>query len=101
MVDVMSNGDVGVTYYDIRNNTADPGLPTDYFIVTSTDGGATWTESQITRTSFDDSLAPKSRGYFLGDYQGLSNDGSSFRPYFVQTNSALDPTDVWATTVTP
>jgi hypothetical protein len=101
MVDVMSNGDVGVTYYDIRNNTPAPGLPTDYFIVTSTDRGATWTESRITPTSFDDTLAPNSRGYFLGDYQGLSNDGTSFRPYFVQTNSPLDPTDVWSTTVAP
>jgi len=101
MVDVMANGDVGVTYYDIRNNTPAPGLLTDYFIVTSSDGGATWTESQITPTSFDDTLAPNSRGYFLGDYQGLSNDGTSFRPYFVQTGSADNPTDVWTTTVTP
>ena len=101
MVDVLPNGDVGVTYYDIRNNTPAPGLPTDYFIVTSTDGGSTWTESRLTPTSFDDTLAPNSRGYFLGDYQGLSNDGTSFVPYFVQTNTALDPTNVWATTVTP
>lgn len=101
MADVMPNGDVGVTYYDIRNNTPDPGLPTDYFIVTSTDGGATWTESRITPTSFDDTLAPNSRGYFLGDYQGLSNNGTSFRPYFVQTGTSFGPTDVWTTTVTP
>jgi hypothetical protein len=101
MVDVMANGDVGVTYYDIRKNTPAPGLLTDYFIVTSSDGGATWTESKITPTSFDDTLAPNSRGYFLGDYQGLSNDGTSFRPYFVQTGSADNPTDVWTTTVTP
>jgi hypothetical protein len=101
MVDVMPNGDVGVTYYDIRNNTSAPGLPTDYFIVTSTNGGNTWTESRLTPTSFDDTLAPNSRGYFLGDYQGLTNDGTSFRPYFVQTNSSADPTDVWTTTVTP
>ena len=101
MVDVMANGDVGVTYYDIRNNTPDPGLATDYFIVTSTDGGATWTENRITPSSFDDTLAPNSRGYFLGDYQGLTNNGSAFVPYFVQTVSAADPTSVFATTVTP
>jgi hypothetical protein len=101
MVDALPNGDVGVTYYDIRYNTPAPGLPTDYWIVTSTDGGSTWTESRLTPTSFDDTLAPDSRGYFLGDYMGLANDGTSFRPYFVQTNSVLDPTDVWATTVTP
>jgi hypothetical protein len=32
---------------------------------------------------------------------GLANDGTSFRPYFVQTSSVLDPTDVWTTSVTP
>jgi hypothetical protein len=101
MVDVLPNGDIGVTYYDIRNNTGGSGLPTDYFIVTSTDSGSTWTESRLTPTSFDDTLAPNSRGYFLGDYMGLANDGTSFRPYFVQTNSVLDPTDVWTTAVTP
>jgi hypothetical protein len=101
MVDALPNGDVGVTYYDIRNNTGGPGLPTDYFIVTSTNGGSTWTESRLTPTSFDDTLAPNSRGYFLGDYMGLANDGTSFRPYFVQTSSVLDPTDVWTTSVTP
>jgi hypothetical protein len=101
MVDVLPNGDVGVTYYDIRNNTPAAGLPTDYFIVTSTDGGTTWTESRLTPTSFDDTLAPISRGYFLGDYQGLANDGTSFVPFFVQTSSTSDPTDVWSTTVTP
>ena len=101
MVDVLPNGDVGVTYYDIRNNTPAPGLPTDYFIVTSTDGGSTWTESRLTPTSFDDTLAPNSRGYFLGDYMGLANDGTSFHPYFIQTNTLLDPTNVWTTSVTP
>src|SRR5262249_48360710 len=101
MVDVMANGDVGVTDYDIRNNTPAAGVPTDYLIVTSTDDGAASPDGRITPPSFDDTLAPNSRGYFLGDYQGLSNDGTSFRPYFVQTNSASDPTDVWTTTVTP
>jgi hypothetical protein len=42
-VEVASDGTVGVTYYDFRNNTSDPAtLPTDYFIVHSHDGGATF-----------------------------------------------------------
>jgi hypothetical protein len=102
-VDVLPNGTVAVTYYDIRNNTPAPGLLTDYFVVHSHNGGATWSESRITPTSFDDETAPVSRGYFIGDYQGLANNGSTFRPFFVQTNSGnlANRTDVFATTVSP
>ncbi len=32
-VHVTPNGTVGVTYYDFRNNDANPGVPTDYWIV--------------------------------------------------------------------
>jgi hypothetical protein len=103
MVDVLPDGTVAVTYYDIRNNTPAPGLDTDYFVVVSHDGGATWDESQITPTSFDDTTAPIARGYFLGDYQGLTNDGTAFKSFFVQTNSGntSNRTDAFATTITP
>jgi Neuraminidase (sialidase) len=103
MVDVLPDGTVAVTYYDIRNNTPAPGLATDYFAAVSHDGGATWAESQITPTSFDDTTAPVSRGYFLGDYQGLANDGTAFKSFFVQTNSGNtnNRTDAFATTITP
>ena len=105
VVDVLPDGTVAVTYYDLRNNTPDPGtLLTDYFIADSHDGGGTWSEARLTPpTSFDDTTAPISRGYFLGDYQGLANDGTSFKSFFVQTNSGntTNRTDVFSTTVTP
>jgi Neuraminidase (sialidase) len=104
MVDVLPDGTVAVTYYDLRNNTPDPSrLDTDYFVVVSHDGGATWTESKITPTSFDDTTAPVSRGYFLGDYQGLANNGTAFKSVFVQANggNTSNRTDVFATTITP
>jgi hypothetical protein len=103
MVDVLPNGTVAVTYYDIRNNTPAPGLDTDYFVVTSHDGGATWQESKITPASFDDTTAPIARGYFLGDYQGLTNNGTAFKSFFVKTNSGntSNRTDAFATTITP
>jgi hypothetical protein len=102
-VDVLPGGTVGVTYYDIRN---DPGsassLLTDYFLADSSDGGATWSETRITPSSFDDTFAPISRGYFLGDYQGLSNDGTDFKSFFVHTNmNTKNRTDVFSSTVTP
>jgi hypothetical protein len=102
-VDVLADGTVGVTYYDFRNNTPDPGLPTDYFLVHSHDAGATWGgEVKITPQSFDYTNAPISRGYFLGDYQGLAHNGTTFKVFFVQTNDAntANRTDVFATTAT-
>jgi hypothetical protein len=89
MVDVLPNGDVGVTYYDIRNNTPAPGLLTDYFIVTSTDHGATWTESRLTPSSFDDTLAPTSRGYFLFSISAIAARAVTAVPFSVATCSSL------------
>jgi len=104
-VDVLANGTVGVTYYDLRNNTPDPAtLLTDYFIVHSHDGTTTWgPEARITPTSFNYAIAPVARGLFLGDYEGLANDGAAFKAFFVQTNDAdlANRTDVFATTITP
>jgi hypothetical protein len=104
VVDVASDGTVAVTYYDIRNNTPDPGLPTDYWIVHSHDGGTTWSPEAHVAGPFDYTTAPLvgSRGYFIGDYQGLANDGATFLPFFIQTNSGklANRTDGFATHVT-
>jgi hypothetical protein len=101
-VDVRDDGTVAVTYYDFRSNTPDPGLPTDYFIVHSHDGGTTWAaEKKITAQSFDYTTAPIARGYFLGDYQGLTHQGGTFTVFFVQTNSGNtgNRTDVFAANI--
>jgi hypothetical protein len=47
--------------------------------------------------------ARSARGYCLGDYQGLTNDGTAFKSVFVQTNSGntSNRTDAFATTITP
>lgn len=78
------DGSIGVTYYDLRNNTADPAtLPTDLWLTRSRDG-LTWRESRVTRT-FDLATAPVARGLFLGDYQGLTSIGPIFIPFFAKT----------------
>jgi BNR repeat-like domain len=108
-VDVAANGTVAVTYYDFRNNTSDPNtLPTDYWIVYSTDGGATWGGEQriTTPTSFDldtAPVAPASRGHFVGDYQGLAHTGNAFLPFFARANSGdiANRTDIFFTSATP
>jgi hypothetical protein len=90
-VDVDGDGTVTVTYYDFRRNTPDPGaLETDYFAVScesaseSCASSASWEEEQITEASFDIRKAPFARGYFLGDYLGLDNDGVDFTSMFGQ-----------------
>jgi hypothetical protein len=105
-VDVNDSGAVAVTYYDFRNDTPDTATAlTDYWIRTSTDGGASWAPSQrVTPASFDMKKAPSARGYFIGDYEGLDHAGDTFKLFFVQTNNAdtgTNPTDVYAADVTP
>lgn len=87
-VAVNQDGVVAVTYYDFRNNTADPGLPTDLWIVHAhpADGltnPANWSnENRLTPTSFDMEQAPVKTGYFIGDYEGLIAEGKNFGAFF-------------------
>jgi len=94
-VDVSSDGTVGVLYYDFRENTPAPGLPTTVFLAHSHDAGATWTEQQL-GAAFDMENAPVARGLFLGDYQGLDNIGADFLAFFSRTSDAPDSADVVA-----
>jgi hypothetical protein len=102
-VAVNSAGAVAVTYYDFRNNTdltPGSGLPTDYFIVVNPDpvsNPSNWSEAPLTKTSFNmENAAPTSRGYFLGDYQGLAAAGQNFYALFAQAGSgASDPSNIY------
>jgi hypothetical protein len=92
-----------VTFYDLRNDTPDPDtLMADYWIIHSHDEGSTWSEEHISGP-FDVKTAPVVGGYFLGDYQGLTNVENAFLPVFVQTNSgnAANRNDVFFTTIAP
>ena len=91
-------GNLGVTYYDFRNDTvASPTLDTDVWFLRSEDGGETFTEERLTPASFDMRAAPVARGFFVGDYSGLAAVGQSFKPLFARTGSG--GTDVFATTI--
>jgi hypothetical protein len=83
-VEVTDDGTVAVMYYDFRNNTPDPGLPTDVWLTHSHDGGATWEEQHVTGP-FDMKQAPVARGFFLGDYQGLAAIGDDLLLFFSTT----------------
>ena len=74
----------------------------DEFVVDSRDGGLTFgDEVRVTRKAFDLDLAPRASAPFLGDYVGLAHDGTTFVPFFTQTISASNPTDVFASFVGP
>jgi hypothetical protein len=94
-----------VTFYDFRNDTSSTATAlTDYWFRASTDGGASWGNSQrVTPTSFDMKTAPVARGFFVGDYEGLDHAGSTFKVFFVQTDSTpgTSPTDVFSANATP
>ena len=100
-VDVSSDGTLGVTYYDFRNNTPAAGALTDYWLAHSHDGGATFSEQHVAGP-FDIETAPRAGGFFLGDYQGLDHAGRDFVPFFVMTNSGnlANRTDVFAARAT-
>jgi len=92
-VDVSSDGTVGVLYYDFRENTPAPTLPTTVFLAHSHDAGATWAEQPISG-AFDMQHAPDAFGLFLGDYQGLDNIGPDFLAFFSRTRAGQDTADV-------
>lgn len=93
-------GTVGVSYYQLEA-TSSGSIPTDYFLkrfslaaVTgggpgSIDAGVTAedvTAASPTAGPFNMLSAPFARGYFTGDYEGLTSIGSSFLPLYVQSN---------------
>lgn len=99
-VHVRADGTIGVSYFDMRNNTADPAtLLVDHWLATSRDG-VTWTERRITPNSFDLASAPNARGLFIGDYMGLVSNANSFLPFYVRTTGDLsNRNDVFLTPV--
>ena len=88
---VDSEGNIGVTYYDFRNDDPrTPILETDVWFIRSTNGGRTWSEERLTPTSFDMRAAPIARGYFVGDYEGLTALGTTFYSFSSESRSTTD-----------
>jgi hypothetical protein len=98
-VAVAANGEIGVSYYDFRNNTGGPALLTDYWIAFSSPGVSLsfGNEQRLTATSFNSELAPFAGGLMIGDYEGLVAGGASFNTFssfFEITQSAGNPSDI-------
>lgn len=87
-VQILSDGTVGIAYFDLRDNTTDPAtLPTGYWLARSRDG-STWQETRLAGP-FDLASAPNAGGLFLGDYMGLAGSGTAFLSLFVRTTGDL------------
>jgi hypothetical protein len=100
-VAVNQDGVVALTYYDFRNNTSAPGVPTDLWMAHAdpTDGltnPASWAnENRMTPASFDIETAPvREGGYFIGDYEGLVAEGKHFGAFFSMP-SGTDPCGIF------
>jgi hypothetical protein len=113
-VDVADDGTIAVTYYDFRRNTSAPGVPTDHWMVhchpsdttTCAEADDWGDELRLTDSSFDVEKLPFARGpfgYFVGEYEGLSSTGNTFRPLFAVglDDLANRTTDILTATTAP
>jgi len=83
-IHVRADGVIGVTYYDLRNDTSSTALfLTDCWLVTSSDG-VNFRETHLSGP-FDLHQAANAQGLFLGDYQALTATATAFVPFYVQT----------------
>jgi hypothetical protein len=108
-VHVSGDGRLAVVHYDFRNNDGAGGdSDTDYFVSQCAEPdpaepdlcAGEWAETRVTATSFDLREAPVSvgRGFFLGDYVGLTDVPGAFGTAFTVSSSA-DPATTYFSTV--
>ena len=100
---VARNGTVGVRFYDLRNDRpGDAALTTDSWFRHSHDSGRSWREARLGQP-FDLRTAPlisggiSSRGYMLGEYEGLVGMRRGFATAFARAQPAAlaGPTDIF------
>jgi hypothetical protein len=100
---VTADGTVGVTYYDLRDNTGAAGLPTNAWLVrcsANCASPASWGNEAHVGGPFDLEQAADARGYFVGDYEGMTTSGNVFQPFFgMAVDRATNPSDAFFATV--
>jgi len=97
-------GQISVAHYDFRADNPSDGsqLLASSWLVTSANDGATWQETALAGP-FNLYTAAFAQGYFLGDYQGLSWDGTAFVSFFAASTSGSlsDPSTLLFRRVAP
>jgi hypothetical protein len=105
-VAVLGNGTVGVSYYDLRENTPEStGIQTNQrfaFCSVSCFDSENWNNVSVAGP-FDLERAPYAHGFFVGDYMGLAGGDDNFNLLYVTSTHSGDPapTAAYFTTVTP
>ncbi|HEX2644148.1 MAG TPA: sialidase family protein, partial [Thermoanaerobaculia bacterium] len=104
---VNGQGQVAVSYYSLRNDPARRFL-FDLYLGVSADQGETFRPSQrVTPGASDVRFAAFARGFFLGDYQGLTGGRIVFTPFWISTfarsarSRAINQPDAYTRTVRP
>jgi hypothetical protein len=106
-VHASADGRLAVSYYDFRHNDGSGVSEVDYFVNQCAAPDASqpdlcagdWIETRVTAQSFDIREAPVTvRGFFLGDYYGLTDVPGAFATAFV-VSSAGDPATIHYSTV--
>jgi hypothetical protein len=92
-VAVNANGLVGVAYYSMRNDPSRQVLVDEYLAISRDRGRRFGRSLRVSAASWDVRFAAVSRGFFLGDYQGLAASRQFFYPLWIATfnPSRLDP----------
>jgi hypothetical protein len=86
-VAVNGQGTVGVLFYDFRHDVlGDLPLSTDVHLSIFDENLNYLHEHRLTPQSFDLRMSAIARGYFPGDYVGLSSVGTHFAAAFTRTN---------------
>jgi hypothetical protein len=86
-VAVNGQGTVGVLFYDFRHDVlGDEPLSTDVYLSLFDADLNFLDEHRLTAQSFDLRMSAIARGYFPGDYVGLSSIGAEFTAAFTRTN---------------
>ncbi len=92
---------IGVSYFDFRRNALGGSADTDAWLVRCSAAcvdPSSWSETHVAG-SFDLHQAPNAGGEFLGDYMGMTTNGSVFQPFLIQALTPTDPTDAYFATV--
>jgi hypothetical protein len=92
-VAVNAEGLVGVAFYTLRNDPSRRVLVDEYLAVSRNAGRRFGRSQRVSSSSWDVRFAAMSRGFFLGDYQGLAGGRNVFHPLWIATFNAsrIDP----------
>jgi hypothetical protein len=107
-VHVADDGTVGVSYYQLDDNSGTTTVHLVHCHESSVDctQQTNWNANGQTQIGgpFNISTAPNAEGYFVGDYEGLTDFSThGFRPFFIMSSpaAATPPTDPFSNTVRP